>query len=70
MGFEESNKQSNDSLDPDLYRYNRGSIERNLDTNGRTLADYEDLLIFDRRELEGKKVLDLGAGQGPIWLRN
>lgn len=40
-----------------------GSIEHlRQPPGGRDLIDYEHLLLFRRRELEGKRVLDLGAG--------
>lgn len=43
--------------------YDKGSIEHKLQPpGGRDLSSYETQLLFDRQELEGKKVLDLGAG--------
>ena len=29
---------------------------------GRTIEDYEEMLMFNREEVRGKKVLDLGCG--------
>lgn len=48
----------------ELSDFTEGTIQRNLVTNGRTLEQYESFLMFDRKELEDKRVLDLGAGQG------
>lgn len=44
-------------------KYNKGTIEHRLQPDGgRDLATYEKQLMFDRKDLEGKKILDLGAG--------
>lgn len=45
------------------FEYEKGSIEHRLQPpGGRSLETYERQLMFSRYELEGKKVLDLGAG--------
>ena len=41
----------------------KGTIEhRRQPSGGRGIATYEKQLMFDRKDLEGKKILDLGAG--------
>lgn len=45
------------------FEYDKGTIEHRLQTpGGRGLAVYEAQLMFDKSDLEGKTVLDLGAG--------
>lgn len=44
-------------------KYNRDSIENWIQpAGGRDLSTYETRLMFNRKDLEGKKILDLGAG--------
>ncbi len=47
----------------------KGSIEKGPE-KGRGIDDYERFLAFDRKSLEGKKILDLGAGPGARFARD
>lgn len=45
------------------FHYEQGTIEHQRQPEGgRGLSTYEQQLLFDKKELNGKKVLDLGAG--------
>jgi len=44
------------------YHYIQRTIDSSWPPEGRDLSTYERELLFDKRELEGKVVLDLGAG--------